>query len=63
MFTVDLTPVEFLSHFGLNSLQDLPDRETIENAGIASPGDVEGRSLNEVFAASEDQETLEDADF
>jgi hypothetical protein len=62
-----VTTLEFLSLFGLNSLQDLPDRETIENAGVASPGDVERSSLDEVFGISgettEDQETFEEAEF
>ena len=62
-----VTTVEFLSRFGLNSLQDLPDRETIENAGVASPGDVERSNLDEVFGMSgetaQDQETFEEAEF
>jgi segregation and condensation protein B len=31
-----VTTLEFLSRFRLNSLQDLPDRETFENAGVIS---------------------------
>jgi segregation and condensation protein B len=62
-----VTTVEFLSLFGLNSLQDLPERETIENTGVASSGDVERSKLDEVFGTSdetpEDQETLEEAEF
>jgi segregation and condensation protein B len=62
-----VTTVEFLSHFGLNSLQDLPDRESIENTGFASSGDVERSNLDEVFGISgettEDQETFEEAEF
>jgi segregation and condensation protein B len=57
-----VTTVEFLSLFGLNSLQDLPDRETIESARFASLAGVERSSLDEVFTVSEDQETFQDAD-
>ena len=62
-----VTTVEFLSRFGLNGLQDLPDRETIENAGVVSSGDAERSNLDEVFGISgetpEDQETFEEAEF
>lgn len=62
-----VTTVEFMSRFGLNSLQDLPERETIENAGVASRGAVERSNLDEVFGISgktpEDQETFEEAEF
>ena len=44
-----VTTVEFLSLFGLDSLQDLPERETIENNGIVS--------------TPEDQEAFEEAEF
>jgi segregation and condensation protein B len=61
-----VTTVEFLSRFGLNSLQDLPERETIENAGFASPGGVERSNLDEVFGAGgevpEEQATFEEAE-
>ena len=62
-----VTTVEFLSLFGLNSLQDLPERETIENAGVASPSAIERSNLDEVFGISgeqtEDTETFQVADF
>jgi segregation and condensation protein B len=62
-----VTTIEFLSQFGLNSLQDLPERETIENAGVASLGAVERSNLDEVFGMSgetvQDQETFEEAEF
>ena len=62
-----VTTVEFLSRFGLNGLQDLPDRETIENAGVVSSGGAERTNLDEVFGISgetpEDQETFEEAEF
>jgi segregation and condensation protein B len=62
-----VTTVEFLSRFGLNGLQDLPDRETIENAGVAPAGDAERSNLHEIFGISgetpEDQETFEEAEF
>ena len=41
-----VTTIEFLP-IGLNNLQDLPDRETIDNAGIVSPGDGERSNLDE----------------
>ena len=62
-----VTTVEFLSRFGLNGLQDPPDRESIENTGIVSSGDAERSNLDEVFGISgetpEDQETFEEAEF
>jgi segregation and condensation protein B len=44
-----------VSERGLNSLQDLPDRETIENVGVASPGAVERSNLDEVFGIGSEQ--------
>jgi segregation and condensation protein B len=61
-----VTTVEFLNRFGLNSLQDLPDRETMENAGVAPPGDSGGSNLNDVFGMSDevtDAEAHEEAEF
>jgi segregation and condensation protein B len=62
-----VTTVEFLSRFGFNNLQDLPDRETIENAGVASAAGVERSNLDEVLGVSgetrDEQETLEEAEF
>jgi segregation and condensation protein B len=61
-----VTTIEFLSRFGLNSLQDLPDRETFENAGVISSGDAKRSDLNEVFGIGseqdEDTEALQEAD-
>jgi segregation and condensation protein B len=61
-----VTTVEFLNRFGLNSLQDLPDRETMENAGVAPPRDSGGSNLNDVFGMSDevtDAEAYEEAEF
>jgi segregation and condensation protein B len=61
-----VTTAEFLNRFGLNSLQDLPDRETMENAGVALPGDSGGSNLNDVFGMSAevtDAEAYEEAEF
>jgi hypothetical protein len=55
-----------LSRFGLNGLQDLPDRESIENTGIVSSGDAERGNLDDVIGISggipEDEETFEEAE-
>jgi segregation and condensation protein B len=61
-----VTTVEFLNRFGLNSLQDLPDRETMENAGVAPPRDSGSSNLNDVFGMSDevtDAEAYEEAEF
>jgi segregation and condensation protein B len=61
-----VTTVEFLSRFGLNSLQDLPERETMENAGLASPGDTAPSDQNGIFEISAQEtetETFEEAEF
>jgi segregation and condensation protein B len=61
-----VTTVEFLNRFGLNSLQDLPDRETMENARVAPPDDSGGSNLNDVFGMSDevtDAEAYEEAEF
>jgi segregation and condensation protein B len=61
-----VTTLEFLSRFRLNSLQDLPDRETFENAGVISSGDSKRSDLNEVFGIGseqgEDTEAFQEAD-
>ena len=62
-----VTTVEFPRRFGLNSLQDSPDRETIESAEIVPLAAVEGRnSKGHVGIGTEalqDQETFESAEF
>jgi segregation and condensation protein B len=61
-----VTTVEFLNRFGINSLQDLPDRETMENARVAPPSDSGGSNLNDVFGTSDevtDAEAYEEAEF
>jgi segregation and condensation protein B len=61
-----VTTLEFLSRFGLNSLQDLPDRETFESAGVISSGNAKRSDLNEVFGIGseqgEDAEAFQEAD-
>jgi segregation and condensation protein B len=49
-----VTTVEFLNRFGLNSLQDLPDRETMKNAGVAPPGDRGGSNPNDLFGMNDE---------
>jgi hypothetical protein len=52
--------------FGLNSLQDLPNRETIEHEGFASSAAIERSNVNEVFGIrveEADAETFEEAEF
>jgi segregation and condensation protein B len=57
-----VTTLEFLSRFGLNSLQDLPDRETFENAGVISLGDAKRSDLNEVFGIGSEQDQDQDTE-
>jgi chromosome segregation and condensation protein ScpB len=45
---------KFLSRFGLNSLQNLPDRESIENTEIASSAHPARRNLAAIFGSSEE---------
>ncbi len=55
-----VTTLEFLSRFGLNTLQELPDREAIENARFAAGSDAAESDLDEAFGIGD--ETAEDAD-
>jgi hypothetical protein len=60
-----VTTVEFLSRVGLNTLQDLPDREAFEKTGIVSSTGTQRRDLDEIFGSREapdDQETFEEAE-
>jgi segregation and condensation protein B len=65
--TAYVTTAEFLSRFGLNTLQDLPDRESIENTEITSSPHAERRNFGTIFRSSEeapeDPETFEGAEF
>jgi segregation and condensation protein B len=55
-----VTTAEFLSRFGFNSLQDLPEREAIENARLSAAVDGGGRWSNEAFGIAGPQDEAED---
>ena len=52
------TTREFLKHFGLKTLSDLPKLRELEDLVTESPEELEGESLGDLFAAAQSQEGL-----